>query len=179
MGSASGSPNMAIIRDGQLVDDNFLNVVGRDEIPAAGAIVVSLEQWTTGREALLKRGDPVGIRLQSDEHPEVIADDLDRFDLIELEFPAFRDGRAYSYARLLRDRFGFTGELRAVGDVLLEQLHYMSRVGFSAFELNSDSPLEDYETAQRDFSVWYQPATDDRPFASQLRHSPRGPGRRA
>ena len=163
--------NMALICDGKLVNDAYTSVIERDEFPAVGAILVSLEQWQSGRDALLRRQDPVGIRLQSSEHPEVIADDLDHFDLIELEFPAFRDGRAYSYARLLRDRYGFKRELRAVGDVLLEQLHYMSRVGFNAFELDSDTPLADFETAQRDFSVWYQPAADDRPFAGQLRHS--------
>ncbi len=90
--------------------------------------------------------------------------------MIALEFPAFKDGRAYSHARLLRERFGFQGELRAVGDVLLEQLHFMQRVGFDAFEIDSADPLGDYQTAVADFSVWYQPATDSRPTAVDLRH---------
>ena len=90
-----------------------------------------------------------------------------------LEFPKFRDGRAYSYARLLRERYGFEGELRAVGDVLLEQLFFMLRTGFDAFEIESPNPLEDYRTALADFSVWYQPAADGRPTAMQLRHQKR------
>lgn len=161
---------MALIRDGQLVADAYTDVRERDAFPPDGAIVVSPEQWQNERDALLQRTDPIGVRLQSSQHPEVIADDVGHFALIELEFPTFRDGRAYSYARLLRDRYGFAGELRAVGDVLLEQLHYMTRVGFNAFELDSDAPLADFETAQSDFTVWYQPSTDQRATANRLRH---------
>ena len=96
--------------------------------------------------------------------------DLDQFTVIALEFPAFRDGRAYSYARLLRDRYGYTAELRAVGDVLLEQLHFMQRVGFDAFQIDSDNPLDDYRTAINEFSAWYQPSGDDRKTVVDLRH---------
>jgi uncharacterized protein (DUF934 family) len=107
--------------------------------------------------------------LRSDESPVLVADDLERFAVIALEFPAFRDGRAYSYARILRERYGFAGELRAVGDVLMEQLHFMLRVGFDAFELGGDDPVAAYETALKDFSVWYQPTGDGRGTAMQLR----------
>jgi uncharacterized protein (DUF934 family) len=75
---------------------------------------------------------------------------------------------------MLRDRFGFEGEVRAVGDVLMEQLHFMLRTGFDAFELQSDDPLQQFETAMADFSVWYQPAADGRTTAIQLRHPNRG-----
>ena len=91
--------------------------------------------------------------------------------VVALEFPKFRDGRAYSYARLLRERYGFKGELRAVGEVLLEQLFFMLRTGFDAFEIESADPLEDYRTALADFSVWYQPTADGRPTAMQLRRT--------
>jgi uncharacterized protein (DUF934 family) len=166
---------MALIKDGKLAADPFLDVSGADEIPTEGALLVSLEQWQDHWDALLRRGFPVGVRLRSDQHPEVIADDLDQLALVALEFPAFKDGRAYSYARLLRQRFGFWGELRAVGDVLLEQLHFMHRVGFDAFELNSEDPEADFRTAMTDFSVCYQPAADGFPTAVQLRH-PTEPG---
>jgi uncharacterized protein (DUF934 family) len=86
------------------------------------------------------------------------------------EFPRFRDGRAYSYARLLRERYGFEGEIRAVGDVLMEQLMFMLRVGFDAFEISEQNPLEAYRTAVGEFSVWYQPTGDGRPTAVSLRH---------
>jgi uncharacterized protein (DUF934 family) len=161
---------MALIKNGELVESSFVDVSGASEIPATGSIIVSFEQWQAQRAALLARGTPLGVRLHSDQSPELVAADLEHFALVALEFPKFRDGRAYSYARLLRERYGFKGELRAVGDVLLEQLFFMLRTGFDAFELTSADPLRDYRIALADFSVWYQPAADGRPTAMQLRH---------
>ena len=161
---------MALIKNGELVESSFVDVSGATEIPATGAVIVSLEQWQAQRTALLARGTPLGIRLHSDQSPELVAADLEHFAVVALEFPKFRDGRAYSYARLLRERYGFKGELRAVGDVLLEQLFFMLRTGFDAFELSSADPLRDYQVALADFSVWYQPTADGRATAMQLRH---------
>ena len=161
---------MPLIKDKRLVQDQFVTVTDDDPIPDEGPVIVSLAHWQTDRQRLIARGEPVGVRLKSDEHPEVIAGDLENLDIIALEFPTFRDGRAYSYARLLRERYGFEGELRAVGDVLLEQLHFMDRVGFNAYEFESDDPERDFQIASEDFSVWYQPSTDKRPTAVQLRH---------
>jgi uncharacterized protein (DUF934 family) len=164
---------MALIRDGRLVEDQFVGVANGDEMPDEGPIIVSLARWQSESEQLLRRGAPVGVRLKSDEHPEVIAGDLGQLAVVALEFPVFRDGRAYSYARLLRDRYGFEGEVRAIGDVLLEQLHYMERVGFNAFELDSDDPERAFRIASEDFSAWYQPAADRRVTAAQLRNKKR------
>lgn len=164
---------MALIKGGKLVDDAFTRVGDDDPIPPAGAILVTLVRWQDVRETLLDRSDPVGVQLKSDESPDSIAADLGRLSLVALEFPVFRDGRAYSYARMLRERFGFEGEVRAVGDVLMEQLHFMLRTGFDAFELEAEDPLRQYEIAMQDFSVWYQPAADGRPTAVQLRQSDR------
>ncbi|MCZ6517123.1 MAG: DUF934 domain-containing protein [Gammaproteobacteria bacterium] len=161
---------MALIRNGALARDSFKNAAGRSELPDHGAVLVGLDQWREHRDPLLRRGERIGLLLLSDQHPEAIAADVHYFDLIALEFPGFRDGRAYSYARLLRERFKFTGELRAVGDVLLEQLHYMHRVGFNSFDLDSRQPLEEWKTAAGEFSVWYQPTADGRATATELRH---------
>jgi uncharacterized protein (DUF934 family) len=161
---------MALVKNGELVTSAFVDVSGADAIPPAGPVIVSLQQWQAQRAELLQRGTPLGIRLHSDQPPELIAADLEHFAIVALEFPKFRDGRAYSYARLLRERYGFKGELRAVGEVLLEQLFFMLRTGFDAFEIESTHPLDDYRTALADFSVWYQPAADGRPTAMQLRH---------
>jgi uncharacterized protein (DUF934 family) len=161
---------MALVKNGELVASSFVDASGADTIPPAGPVIVSLEQWKAQRDALVQRGTPLGIRLHSDQPPELIAPDLQHFAVVALEFPKFRDGRAYSYARLLRERYRFEGELRAVGEVLLEQLFFMLRTGFDAFEIVSPDPLKDYRTALSDFSVWYQPAADDRPTAMQLRH---------
>jgi uncharacterized protein (DUF934 family) len=161
---------MALVKNGELYESSFVDVSGADAIPPDVPIIVSLEQWQAQRDALLARGTPLGIRLRSDQPPQLIAADLASFTVVALEFPKFRDGRAYSYARLLRERYGYKGELRAVGDVLLEQLFFMLRTGFDVFELQSADPLRDFRTAVSEFSVWYQPTADGRPTAMQLRH---------
>lgn len=160
---------MALVVDRRLAVDRYKHVSDNASLPAAGAILVSLPVWLENAATLSGRADPVGVVLKSDEHPEAIADSLDRLALVALEFPTFRDGRAYSYARLLRERWGFDGELRATGDVSLEQLHYMERVGFNAFDIDSTDPLADFAIADRDFTVWYQPSGDRRRSAAQLR----------
>ncbi len=160
---------MALIKDGTEVSDSFSNASELDSIPETGAVIVSLEQWREHRDALSNRVDDIGVVLKSDQHPESIADDITHFAVIALDFPAYGDGRAYSYARILRDRYSFDKELRAVGDVLLEQLHYMHRVGFNAFEIVGDNDLEDWKVAAADYTVWYQPTNDGRKTISDLR----------
>jgi uncharacterized protein (DUF934 family) len=162
---------MSLIKGGKVVADTFVDASAAEAIPESGAVIVTLEQWQKHRDALLARGTPLGLKLHSDQSPELIADDVPKLALIALEFPKFRDGRAYSYARLLRERYGFKGELRAVGDVLLEQLFFMLRVGFDAFDVQqSPDPVAAFQTAMSDFSVWYQPTADGRKTAMQLRH---------
>lgn len=165
-----------LVRNGELVEDPFVDVSGADTLPERGAIIVSLEQWQSHRDALLARGEPLGLRLRSDQMPDAVRSDVGHFDVIALEFPKFRDGRAYSYARLLRERYGYAGELRAVGEVLLEQLHFMLRCGFDAFEIRDPDPLGAYRAAAADFSVWYQPTGDGRPTVMQLRRERRQQG---
>ena len=159
----------ALIRDGALAADEFTTVDDSAELPAEGAVIVGLERWQASREELLARDTPVGLRLTSEQAPEHIGDGLLRLAVIALEFPAFRDGRAYSYALLLREKYGYQGELRAVGDVLLEQLHFMTRTGFNAFEIESDDPLRDFDIAAAEFSIWYQPTADGRSTALERR----------
>ncbi len=144
----------------------------------AGAIrFVSLEEWRAGREALLAEGAALGLRLASHESPAAAADDLDRFAAIALEFPKFTDGRAYTSARLLRERYGYKGEIRAVGEVLRDQIWFMRRCGFDAFELADEADAEALARAESEISVVYQPAADGRPPAYLLRchrAAPRG-----
>jgi len=161
---------MALLKDGSLVEDFYTDVSAVEAPDFSGAVIVSLQQWRDHKDTLSDRSEALGIVLASDQKPELIKDDLARFSVIALEFPTFRDGRAYSYARLLRDRYGYSGELRATGEVLLEQLHYMQRVGFNSFAIRSDDALRDWEIASADLSVWYQPTSDKRLTATSLRH---------
>ncbi len=126
------------------------------------------------RRRCSKRGTPLGIRLHSDQSPELIAADVPQFAVVALEFPKFRDGRAYSYARLLRERYGFKGELRAVGDVLLEQLFFMLRTGFDAFEIRERRSARGLPHGARRFlACGTSRRRDGRPTAMQLRRAKR------
>jgi uncharacterized protein (DUF934 family) len=159
---------MALLKDGRIVADAYTDESDAESLPAAGAIIISVEQWQTHKDSLAGRKQ-LGIVLRSDEKPELISADLQNFALVALDFPVFGDGRAYSYARQLRDRYDYSGELRAVGDVLLEQLHFMHRVGFNSFQIASDDALRDWEIAAADISVWYQPTDDGRTTAIEIR----------
>ena len=160
---------MPLLKNGEIAEDPYTRVEGDGALPAVGAVLVDLARWLTERDALIARDADVGVWLASSEAPASIAEDLPHLALVALEFPAFTDGRAYSSARLLRERHGYPGEVRAVGDVLIEQLHFMDRAGFSSFEFSSDQPAEDWVTAQSDMKIWYQPTGDERPTATQLR----------
>jgi len=161
---------MPLVKGGVVVEDDWTRVPDDAEtIPDGDRLLLGLEQWSRHKVELCKRGGAYAVRLAPDEGPELIASDLPHFDMIALEFPAFTDGRAYSHARLLRERHGFRGEIRAVGDVLLEQLFFMHRAGFDAFEIDSADPIQDWKTALADIDVLYQPAADGQPTATQLR----------
>lgn len=159
---------MPLIKDGVLVEDQWQSLGDEDDLPE-GPVVVSLNRWQTEREALEARNTPIGLRLQSDQTPALVADDLERFSVIALEFPKFNDGRAYSYARLLRERYGFKGELRAVGNVLRDQFLLMQRCGFDAFEVASEAAAAEWQRAISEISVTYQPGADARRPALALR----------
>lgn len=161
---------MPLLKRGEVVADPFVHVADDEALPASGAIIVSLERWQNEREALLARADAVGVRFASDQSPTAVQADLEHIAVCALDFPAFTDGRAYSYARLLRERFGYAGEVRAIGNVLLEQLHFMGRSGFDAFEVASEDAAEQWKIAEADMGVFYQPTSDGRETAMRRRH---------
>ncbi|GGP26298.1 DUF934 domain-containing protein [Silvimonas amylolytica] len=153
-----------IIKDRAIVDDQTVQLrLNEDgsfaDVPAAGVVVVPLKQWQAQRDALIARGN-VGVWLASDEEAEDIAADLAEFALIALDFPAFTDGRSYSNARLLRDRYQYKGELRAIGDVFKDVILYMKRCGFNAFAVRADKDINEAFKGLDDFTEYYQGATD-------------------
>jgi uncharacterized protein (DUF934 family) len=147
-----------------LAEDPFTAVGDEQSIPP-GDVIISLSRFQAEGEALLGQGRAVGVRLESHEEVEALAYDLPELAVVALAFPKFGDGRAYSYARLLRERFQFQGQVRAVGDVLREQAGFMVRCGFDAFEPADGSSVEDWERAARRFRHVYQRSTDGRPPA--------------
>lgn len=152
---------MRIIKHRQIVEDGFIHVPDGAEIPARGDVIVSLDRYRELRTALQARGTKIGVQLHSDQEAKLVADLLPELDLVAIEFPGFKDGRGYTTARLLRERFGFKGEIRAVGDVLRDQLFYMERCGIDAYELKPGKDIEGALQAFQEFSVTYQAAADD------------------
>ena len=151
-----------------LAEDPFTNIGDEEAVPP-GDVIISLTRFQTEGEALLGEGRAVGVRLESHEEVEALAYDLPQLALVALAFPKFGDGRAYSYARLLRERFNFKGEVRAVGDVLREQAGYMVRCGFDAFKPADGSTLADWERATQRYRHVYQRSSDGRAPASAER----------
>jgi len=160
-----------LIRDGKVCTDHWF-LLAADTLGDTQAdkiaeheddnIIVPLSCWLEIREQLLARSGKTGVWLQSNETPAALAADLPTLPVIALNFPVFSDGRAYSSARELRQNMDYEGELRAVGDVLRDQLFYMARCGFNAFVLREDQDPETALTALTDFRDGYQ-ASVDRP----------------
>ncbi len=151
-------------------DDAFVNVTDEDAIPENGDVILSLARFEAEGDALLSSNSRrVGVRIESDQEVEVLAYDLPRIAVVALAFPKFRDGRAYTSARLLRERFKYEGQIRAVGDVLQEQVGFMVRCGFDAFEPSDGATPEVLTKAANRFRHVYQRAADARQLAFEER----------
>ncbi|MGH8806918.1 MAG: DUF934 domain-containing protein [Noviherbaspirillum sp.] len=125
----------------------------------AGKVIVPLKVWQQQRAALEGRAE-LGVWIASSERPEELNGELSHFKVVAVDFPKFADGRGYSIAYNLRARLGYTGELRAIGDVLRDQLFYMQRVGFDAFAVREDKNIHDALKGLTDFSEVYQTSWD-------------------
>jgi uncharacterized protein (DUF934 family) len=152
---------MALIKNRRLVTDTWRVLQPEDAVPFAGKVIVSLSVWREQGPALKERNGSIGVWLAPDDEPSEIGK---LPALIAVHFPAFTDGRGYSTARLLRQRYGFTGELRAFGDILRDQLFELARCGFDSFVLRDDQDADDALRAFDDFSETYQAAADRGPL---------------
>ncbi len=164
---------MALIKHGKLVDDIWHETDDFADVTTLGPVIVDLDTWRRHGAEILALGGRLGLRLKPGQTPDLIAADLHHFDLIALEFAKFTDGRAYSQARLLRERHGFTGELRASGDVLRDQLSFMLRCGFDSFSVATDHQAMAILEAVNEFAHWYQPALDRAATIPNLRRRAR------
>jgi uncharacterized protein (DUF934 family) len=166
---------MPLVKNGTIAGETFIHVPDGAELPDGGAVLVSAARFLEDPEALLRRAAKPGVIWPNNRDDDDLVPWLDRLAAVALVFPSFRDGRAYSQARLLRERHGYDGELRATGQVLRDQFVFMLRAGFDAFEVKKDSDAEAFAVSAKRYSVFYQPTGDGRVTAlhrrMQQRHS--------
>jgi uncharacterized protein (DUF934 family) len=159
-----------LIRHEQLAQDDYVNLADDAALPSTGKAIVSLARWQLEESTLRASGVVVGVRIPNTVNLTTAWSVIGDRPLIALEFPSFGDGRAYSQARLLHDRYKFKGEIRATGAaVVRDQIHNMHRSGITAFELRADQDPKVCLTAFKDFTQAYQPAADSRTPVSGLR----------
>jgi uncharacterized protein (DUF934 family) len=151
---------MPLIKGGKIVDDVWAFVEDGHELSPGGCITVSLGRFLSEHEQLLHRNRSIGVRLQVSDDPGLLAPHLDNIHLIELQFPKYTDGRGFSQSQLLRRRYQYKGEIRAIGQVLRDQLRLMIRSGFDAMQIDEADAEAVYDFSEKEFSEFYQSASD-------------------
>jgi uncharacterized protein (DUF934 family) len=164
---------MPLIKDGKVVDDVWAFVEDGHELSPGGCITVSLGRFLSEHDQLLARNRSIGVRLANTDDPALLVPFLDQIHLIELQFPKYTDGRAFSQAQLLRRRYGYKGEIRAIGQVLRDQLRLMIRSGFDAVVIDEADAEAVYDFSAHEFSEFYQAASDTSETIFQKRHKGR------
>lgn len=159
---------MPLIKDGRAAADPFTLVGPDDELPT-GDVIVTAERFLADPEGFAARASRLGVVWPNNRRIEELAPHLDRLDLVALVFPKYRDGRAYSQARILRERYRYAGELRATGEILRDQFVFFLRSGFDALEVKKETDAEAFADVMQRYSVFYQPAADGRPGALRAR----------
>jgi uncharacterized protein (DUF934 family) len=153
---------MPLVKAGRVVEDRFVRVLDDAPVPEGVAVILPATRLLADARELVLRQAPTGVVWPNDRKVAELAPYLDWIALVALVFPTFRDGRAYSQARLLRERHEFRGELRATGQVLRDQLLFLHRAGFDAFEVTKDADASAFAEAVQRYSVFYQPTGDGR-----------------
>ena len=153
---------MPLVENGQIVQDRY-HYLGDDEpIPERVPVIVPARRFLADSDGLIRRDGSLGVLWPNDRRIAELAPLLGHLALVALQFPKFRDGRAYSQARLLRETYGFRGTLRATGDVLRDQFHFLIRAGFDSFEVKKAADASAFAQAASRYSVVYQPSADGR-----------------
>ena len=160
---------MPLVRNGEIVADRYLRILDDAPIPADGAVLVPAERFMADAAELTERRAETGVIWPNNRDIHELAPYLDKLALVALVFPKFQDGRAYSQARILRERFGFRGELRATGQVLRDQFIFMQRAGFDSFEVKKEADAKVFGAVSKRYSVFYQPTGDGRLTAFRRR----------
>lgn len=169
---------MPLVKGNTVVADEFIHLTDDAPLPADGAVLLSAERFLADPEAAFGHNGKTGVIWPNNRDVDDLVPYLGRLAAVGLVFPIFRDGRAYTQARLLRERHGFRGELRATGQVLRDQFVFMMRAGFDAFEVKKDSDAKAFTDVAHRYSVFYQPVGDGRipAFRRRLMHMSEGAG---
>jgi uncharacterized protein (DUF934 family) len=160
---------MPLVKSGKVVEDRFVRVADGEPVPELGPVIVSADRFLADADEFAQRQDAVGVIWPNNRSVADLEPHLARLALIALVFPAYKDGRAYSQARVLRERHGFRGELRATGQVLRDQFLFLIRAGFDAFEVAKPADAAAFEEAARRYSVFFQPTGDGRMTVARVR----------
>jgi uncharacterized protein (DUF934 family) len=159
---------MPLVKAGRIVADDFVRLAADASLPPDAPVLLPHARLL-GNPDVLRRSPPTGVIWPNDRKVADLAPQLDRLALVALVFPTFKDGRAYSQARILREQYGFEGELRATGQVLRDQFVFMLRAGFDAFEVSKEADAAAFAETIRRYSVFYQPTGDGRPTVREAR----------
>ena len=160
---------MQLIKSARIVKDQFVRVADDAPVPEGAPVIVSGARYLAHADEFARRPAPTGVAWPNNVSIAELAPHLDRISLVALSFPTFRDGRAYSQARLLRERYDFDGEIRASGQVLRDQFLFLVRAGFDAFEVTKEADAAVFAESVRRYSVFYQPAADSRVTVARAR----------
>jgi uncharacterized protein (DUF934 family) len=160
---------MPLIKNGAVVADPYVTVSDDAPLPDGAPVIVSAARLLANAADILARNAPVGVVWPNNKNVADLAPFLDRIAAVALVFPNFKDGRAYSQARLLRERYGFRGELRATGQVLRDQFVFLVRAGFDALDVVKAGDAKAFASALARYTVFYQPTGVGRTTASRLR----------
>src|SRR5579871_1848108 len=165
----SGTVSMPLVENGRIAEDRFVRVADDAPIPDRVPILVSAKRFLAEANELVRRDGSLGVLWPNDRRVAELEPWLGHLALIALHFPKFKDGRAYSQARLLRETFGYGGTLRATGDVLRDQFHFLVRAGFDSFEVKKPADAAVFAEVLARYSVYYQPGADGRAPALRRR----------
>lgn len=160
---------MPLVKGNHVVSDEFVTLSDEDAIPEGGNVLLPAGRFLADSNALLARDGKVGVIWPNNRDIEELAPFLQKLAVVALVFPSFRDGRAYSQSRILRERYAYKGEVRATGQVLRDQFVFMLRAGFDAFLVKKESDAEAFAGVAKRYSVFYQPTGDGRTTAFRRR----------
>jgi uncharacterized protein (DUF934 family) len=160
---------MPLIKNGRVIADRYVNVLDDAPLPEGAPVIVPAERFLADAAEILHRDTPIGVIWPNNRKVAELAPYLDRLAAVALVFPNFKDGRAYSQARLLRERHGYHGELRATGQILRDQFVFLVRAGFDVLDVAKASDVDAFAAALKRYTVFYQAAGEGRTSAARLR----------